>query len=84
MPPKLRIFERKHIPLRHIERDLLVRKTVTARLPPQLHRLEEEVHDDVDARECHNMTDHGDEITRCKALSLHDVAFHADVIAGER
>ena len=44
MPPKLRIFERKHIPLRHIERDLLVGKAVTARPPPQLHRLEEEAH----------------------------------------
>ena len=30
------------------------------------------------------MADHGYEMTLCTALPLHDVAFHADLIAGER
>ncbi len=63
---------------------LLVRKRVATQLPPQPDRLEEEVHDDVNAGECHNMPDHRYEITLCTALSLHHVTFHAYVIAGER
>ena len=64
--------------------DLLERVGISTRIAPLLGCLEEEVHDNVKTWERHNMTNHRCEITRCTAISLHYVAFHADLVARER
>ena len=47
-------------------------------------RLQEEVHDNVYARERHDMAGERGEITRCTSISLHNVALHQDLACNER
>ena len=60
--------------------DLLEREGIATRIASFLDNLEEEVHDNAKTWERHNMTNHRCEITRCTAISLHYVAFHADLV----
>ena len=57
--------------------NLLVMIGIMSRIPSLLGRLEEEIHDDVESRQSHNVADQGREITFCTALPLHDVSFYA-------
>ena len=59
-------------------------KRAAARLATQLDRLEEEVHDNVNAWKSHNMTNQGCEVALCTALSLHYVALYTDLFGRER
>ena len=61
--------------------NLLVMKGIMSRIPSLLGRLEEEIHDDVEARQSHNVADKGCEITFCTALPLHHVSFYAYLVA---
>ena len=51
-------------------------KRIVLRIPSLLGRLEEEIHDDVEARQSHNVADQGREITFCTALPLHNMTFY--------
>ena len=54
-----------------------------ARIPSHLGRLGEKIHDDVEARQSHNVADQGREIPFCTALPLHNVSFYAYLVARE-
>ena len=54
-----------------------------ARIPSHLGRLEEKIHDDVKARQGHNVANKGREIALCTALPLHNMAFNAYLGARE-
>ena len=56
--------------------NLLMMKGRMARIPSHLGRLEEKVHDNVKARQSHNVADQGREITFCTALPLHNMTFY--------
>ena len=58
-------------------------KGIVSRIPSRLGRLEEEVHNDVEARHSHNVADQGREITFCTALPLHYVSFYAYLVSRE-
>ena len=66
------------------ERNLLEWKRVASRIATLLDRLEEEVHDNINARQRHDMTNQGCEVTLCTALTLHHVAFYSYLGARER
>ncbi len=51
------------------------RLRIATRITPLLARPEEEVHDDVEAWECHSMPTKGREIPLCTTKTLRDVAF---------
>ena len=63
--------------------NLLVMKEIVSRIPSLLGRLEEEIHDDVKARQCHNVANKGREIALCTARPQHNMAFHAYLGARE-
>ena len=51
-------------------------KENVTQIPSLLGRLEEEVHDDVKARQSHTVANQGREITFCTALPLHNMTFY--------
>ena len=57
--------------------NLLVMIGIMSRIPSLLGRLEEEIHDDVKARQSHTVANQGREIALCTARTLHHVAFYA-------
>ena len=61
-------------------RGLLKGEGVTTCFASHLDCLKEEVHDNVYARERHDMADERGEITRCASVSLHNVALHQDLV----
>ena len=61
-------------------RGLLKGEGVTTCLASHLDCLQEEVHENVYARERHDMADERGEITRCTSISLHHVALHQDLV----
>ena len=63
--------------------NLLVMIGIMSRIPSLLGRLEEKIHDDVEARQSHNVADQGREITFCTALPLHNVSLYAYLVARE-
>ena len=65
-------------------RALLKWKRVAARIPPLHNRLEEKIHNNVDARQRHNMANKGCEVALCTSLPLHHVAFYSYLCARER